>query len=185
MVYKSKSGIIFKKCEFCNKELNEREKSFCDIATTQTGVIRAICNNCLDTKFNGRYPAKTTNRFMGIGVDFYGKKNYNPNDTSYTSIEWFVFIFLPIIPLKAFRIRKIGHEIANYIIYRRESIKYDIISQIPLSANKGLIIKTYISVYAFLSLMIGSAILSIYYPQFVIVPILLVVIYLIWYLIKH
>ena len=185
MIYKPKSDIIFEKCEFCNKELNEREKSFCDIATVQTGISRGICNNCLNTKFNNRYPAKTTNRFMGIGMDFYGKKNYNPDDGSYTSIKWFVFIFLPIIPLKALRIRKIGHEIANYIIYRRESIKYDVLSQVPLGTNKGLIIKTYISVYGFLSLLIGSIILSFYYPQLVIIPILFVVTYLIWYLVKH
>ena len=57
MVYESKSGFIFEKCESCHKDLNEMEKKFCDKKTVETGIFHQICNDCFKSKFNGKYPA--------------------------------------------------------------------------------------------------------------------------------
>jgi len=57
MTYESKSGYIFDICQFCQKELSEMEKLLCDSKTYETGILYKICHNCLDTKFNGKYPA--------------------------------------------------------------------------------------------------------------------------------
>ena len=57
MIYESKSGYIFDICEVCQKELNEAEKVFCDAKTEETGIFHKLCNNCLNLKYNGKYPA--------------------------------------------------------------------------------------------------------------------------------
>jgi len=57
MIYGSKSGYIFDICQFCQKELSEMEKVFCDSKTVETRILYKICHNCLDTKFDGKYPA--------------------------------------------------------------------------------------------------------------------------------
>lgn len=57
MIYESKSGFIFEKCEFCQKPLNKMEKKFCDEKTVETEIFHQICSSCLDIKCNGLYPA--------------------------------------------------------------------------------------------------------------------------------
>ncbi len=125
-------------------------------------------------------------RIQGIGTDFYGKKDYDKDSNSYITIEWFVLFLLPIVPLKAFRVRKISQEVEkNYIFYRRESSKYQIISIAPLKMNTGLILKTYGMVYGFIVLLIASLFLTYFNQLFIVAPAILVVGFLVWYLIKH
>ncbi len=43
----------------------------------------------------------------GIGTKFYGQRDFSP-DGSYITTEWFVFIYIPLIPLKSLRVRYQG-----------------------------------------------------------------------------
>ena len=125
-------------------------------------------------------------RFQGVGTDFYGKKDYDKNSDSYIAVKWFVLFLLPIIPLKSYRIRKISQEVEkNYVFYRQEVSKYQILSEIPLKINVGQVVRTYLVVYGFLALLIASLFLVYLNQIFVIVPATLIIGFLAWYLIKH
>lgn len=44
-----------------------------------------------------------TGTWKGIGTKFYGSRDQNP-DESFVTTEWFVFLFIPIIPLSSYRV---------------------------------------------------------------------------------
>ena len=44
--------------------------------------------------------------FNGIGTKLYGKREVNQADGSYIATKWFIFIFLPVIPLASYRVIK-------------------------------------------------------------------------------
>lgn len=56
-LYESKSGYIFKECEYCHAVLDEMEILYCDTKTAETEIFHQICHNCLLSRCNGRYPA--------------------------------------------------------------------------------------------------------------------------------
>ena len=68
----------------------------------------------------------------GIGTKLYGKKKIAA-DGSYQTIKWFVFMHMPIIPLKTFRVLEIhsfsslNQEKDKAIEYKMLPIKFDII----------------------------------------------------------
>jgi hypothetical protein len=41
--------------------------------------------------------------FQGIGTRFYGQREFEP-DGSYITTKWFVFLYVPIIPLRSLRV---------------------------------------------------------------------------------
>jgi hypothetical protein len=45
--------------------------------------------------------------FNGIGTSFYGQRDFRPDGT-YTTTEWFVFLAIPVIPLRSLRVRYQG-----------------------------------------------------------------------------
>lgn len=47
--------------------------------------------------------------FNGIGTTYYGKRDFAA-DGSYVTTEWFVFIWLPIVPLRSLRVQESGSE---------------------------------------------------------------------------
>lgn len=42
--------------------------------------------------------------FSGIGTTLYGKRDYDKNDGSYIATKWFIFLLLPIFPIKSYRV---------------------------------------------------------------------------------
>jgi hypothetical protein len=68
-------------------------------------------------------------KFNGIGTALYGARDFRP-DGSYVTTEWFVFVNLPVIPLKSQRILPTGAS-NNYIFYA--SKRYTILERTSLS----------------------------------------------------
>lgn len=71
----------------------------------------------VDTKHNS--PSLYTVR--GIGTAFYGKRDYDPSSNSYVTTHFFTFLFLPVIPLAAYRVVSTGRN------------SYRIFGKVPLS----------------------------------------------------
>jgi hypothetical protein len=53
----------------------------------------------------------------GIGATFYGHRDYNADTQSYVTTHWFTALFVPIIPLAAYRVYDTGAK--SYSIYGR------------------------------------------------------------------
>jgi len=45
--------------------------------------------------------------FNGMGTTFYGKRDFRADGT-YLTTEWFVFLFVPLVPLRSLRVRPQG-----------------------------------------------------------------------------
>ena len=56
--------------------------------------------------------------YKGIGTKYYGKRDLE-EDGSYLTTEWVVFVYLPLIPLRSYRVRPVGKG-TNAIIYRSQ-----------------------------------------------------------------
>src|SRR5437899_6194648 len=56
--------------------------------------------------------------FNGIGTTFYGARDF-ALDGSYTTTEWFVFVYVPISPLRSLRIRNVQGG-KNLVFYSSE-----------------------------------------------------------------
>lgn len=44
--------------------------------------------------------------FMGVGTHLYGKSDPSKTDGSYIATKWFIFLFLPLWPIRSFRVRR-------------------------------------------------------------------------------
>ncbi len=89
------------------------EEQKAEIVELQHGVRRARIFHDVDT--TQRSPSLST--FNGIGARFYGRRDFDAETNSYITIHWFVFLYLPIIPLACYRISDRGHNL--YTIYGR------------------------------------------------------------------
>lgn len=69
----------------------------------------------------------------GIGTKIYGKKDQKPDD-SYITTKWFVFFFLPIIPISSHRVK--DHEKNDFM-----QVQYYFIEDLPL--DKEQVMSTY------------------------------------------
>jgi hypothetical protein len=58
----------------------------------------------------------------GIGATFYGRRGFDPKSSTYITNHWFVFFFLPVFPIAAYRVSDAG------------SNSYNIHGQVPLSS---------------------------------------------------
>lgn len=88
-----------------------------EVQEMQEGVHRAtVFQNVDPTK---RSPSLHT--INGVGATFYGKRDFDEKTKSYITVHWFVFLFLPVIPLARYRVSDSGSN--QYMIY----------GQVPLS----------------------------------------------------
>jgi hypothetical protein len=72
-------------------------------------------------------------------------------DGTYEAVRWVTIVFLPIIPLSAFRIQPIEQERS----YGRETSKFKVLDRVPLSLSR--IVRTYLLVAAgLLPIIMGS-----------------------------
>jgi len=55
--------------------------------------------------------------FNGIGATFYGRRDYDTDTQSYVTTHWFTALFVPIVPLAAYRVSDTGAK--SYSIYGR------------------------------------------------------------------
>ncbi|HEY1525889.1 MAG TPA: hypothetical protein VGH51_06585 [Candidatus Angelobacter sp.] len=53
--------------------------------------------------------------FNGIGTTFYGARDF-ALDGTYTTTEWFTFVYIPVIPLRSLRIRDVKGG-KNFVVY--------------------------------------------------------------------
>jgi hypothetical protein len=65
----------------------------------------------------------------GIGTTYYGRRE-EQDDGSYITTEWVIFAFVPILPLRSFRVRPVplepreeyrsrrGHDLARFAVVR-------------------------------------------------------------------
>lgn len=61
--------------------------------------------------------------FNGIGTMLYGKRNYDSHSQSYVATLYFTFLFLPILPMSAYRVRNVGGS------------QYQFLGKVPLKAT--------------------------------------------------
>jgi hypothetical protein len=55
--------------------------------------------------------------FNGIGTKFYGQRDFRA-DATYITTEWFVFCFIPLIPLRSLRVRFQGPaNVRSYVVF--------------------------------------------------------------------
>jgi tetratricopeptide (TPR) repeat protein len=71
----------------------------------------------VDTKHN----TPALGRVNGIGAAFYGKRDYDPATNSYVTTQFFTFLFVPVIPIAAYRVVSLGGN------------SYRIFGKVPLS----------------------------------------------------
>lgn len=91
----------------------------------------------------------------GIGTTLYGKSEINPNDKSYIATKWYVFLGLPIVPLKSYRVIYKG---SGKSVFFGTSTDYQMLS-VPM--NMSQILKTYALVYGFIVVLIAIIYFSI------------------------
>ncbi len=81
----------------------------------------------------------------GIGTSFIGAKDRYPDD-SFVTTEWFVFLTLPVIPLRSLRVLFLG----NSTGWRRSSSKYHVIGGAPLDI-KNILLTYFITIISVIS----------------------------------
>lgn len=75
----------------------------------------------------------------GIGLTLYGKDDILP-DTSYVATKWFIFFFLPLIPLGSYRV--LVGESEGVVFGVRTSYR---MMKVPFNAKQAL--KTFLSAW--------------------------------------
>ncbi len=71
--------------------------------------------------------------YCGSGTTYYGCKDVGPDD-SYVTTEWFVLWYVPLIPLRSYRVLP-TKDSANLLVY--QSQKY-LVRKIPLDRRQVL-----------------------------------------------
>jgi hypothetical protein len=66
--------------------------------------------------------------FNGVGTTLYGKRDFRA-DGSYITTEWFVFVYLPIVPRRSLRILPTGRE-THLGVY--DSTEYRVLDRLKL-----------------------------------------------------
>lgn len=92
------------------------EEQKAEIVELQQGVRYARLTHDLDT--TQRHPSLRT--INGIGARFYGRSDFDAETNSYITVHWFVFFYLPIIPMGRYRISNLGRN--RYTIYGRSPL---------------------------------------------------------------
>jgi hypothetical protein len=82
--------------------------------------------------------------FNGIGTHIYGKYDLH-QDGSYIATEWVVFVFLPLVPIKSYRIFNKSNKNDFYIVATTSKTSYKM-KKVELCGEQ--IARTYIMFYA-------------------------------------
>ena len=104
----------------------------------------------------------------GIGTKLYGKKKI-ASDGSYQAIKWFVFIYMPIFPLKTYRVLEmqsfssLNQEKDKAIEYKMFPINFDIIQALRTFTT------FWIGLILVLTILFILVIYKLYYPLLYIV----------------
>ena len=67
----------------------------------------------------------------GIGTMFYGRRE--PGSDGYITTKWFVFAFLPLIPLRSYRVRPTGEGSSAWLLVASTSSQSYLVQRVPLS----------------------------------------------------
>lgn len=85
---------------------------------TQIPQITQALENCRQRRLLGEPGQKPALGTMnGIGTTLYGRRDYDAGTNTYVATQWLVFLFLPIFPLAAYRVRDAGRN--SYQIFGR------------------------------------------------------------------
>jgi hypothetical protein len=84
--------------------------------------------------------------FNGIGTKLYGSTD-NSSDGSYVTTKWFVFVYLPVVPLESYRVVK--EKSTTLVVYSTQ--KYKTIN-VPL--HKKQVARTYLLVYGMIGIIV-------------------------------
>jgi hypothetical protein len=88
---------------------------------TQKNVILDLQQVCRRARVfkdvDGSKKSPTLYTLNGIGATFYGHRNYDKETNSYVTTHWFTILFVPIIPIAAYRVSSAGSN--SYSIYGR------------------------------------------------------------------
>ncbi|SRR6266851_833954 len=57
--------------------------------------------------------------FNGCGTHYYGKQD-KANDGSYVTTEWITLVYVPLIPLRSFRVLPVGKG-TNWVVHSSQS----------------------------------------------------------------
>jgi hypothetical protein len=78
----------------------------------------------------------------GIGTKLYGKKKI-ATDGSFQTIKWFVFLHLPIIPLKTYRVI----EVPNFVTLNKENAKSKEYKMLPCRFDYLQALRTFLTIW--------------------------------------
>ncbi len=105
--------------------------------------------------------------FNGIGTTHYGARDFLPDGT-YTTTEWFVLLYFPIIPLRSLRISE-SNESSYFVVY--SSRKYYIHSKEKPN------LKQVLSIYGWCGALFFPFVLATLWPTFMLRPWWIIYIY--------
>jgi hypothetical protein len=88
--------------------------------------------------------------FNGVGTTFYGARDFALDET-YTTTEWFTFLYIPVIPLRSLRIRD-SNKSNYFVVY--SSRQYAVYSKSRPD------VKQVFSIYGWLAAVVCSALLE-------------------------
>jgi hypothetical protein len=74
--------------------------------------------------------------FNGIGTKYQGASD-RQSDGSFVTTEWFVILDFPIIPLRSYRVQRLGEQSS----FSQTTELYNVIDQLPLNTKQ--VLKTY------------------------------------------
>jgi hypothetical protein len=103
--------------KFAGAESISTDEERAEIAELRQALRRARVFHNVDT--SKRSPSLAT--INGLGATFYGKRDFDANTNTYVTNHWFVFFFLPVIPIASYRVSNAG------------SGSYQIYGQVPLT----------------------------------------------------
>ena len=99
-------NTILKKCAKCNKKFILGYKCdsewFCSLSCCASNDFGGFCKNCLES--TTKKSRGSTRLLNGIGTKLYFMKNRCPICNSVIQTKYFCFVFIPIVPLRKYRI---------------------------------------------------------------------------------
>ena len=84
--------------------------------------------------------------FNGFGTKYYGEADQRP-DGSFVTTEWITALYVPVIPLRSFRLARVKTGDMNVIVYH--STSYALLERLPIAWPQVL------RVYGFMLLLAG------------------------------
>lgn len=115
--------------------------------------------------------------FNGIGKAFYGKRDFDLTTKTFTTTEFWVFLNIPIIPIRSLRVKHLVHESFNMFFVSSVSDRY-------LGYEIGLSLKQVFFVYSYFIIFLFGIICFVYflisYKQEIIFWLISIIILVFW-----